>query len=114
MIEAVLFGSGRHLFPVPDRKPATPDVKNILVAWNGSRECARALAEATPYLHKAKKVAVVSVIGEAEVEEDAQSGSGRQPFQPSRNQGYTAPPQETEQRLRSSLDRGGAQAKRPT
>jgi nucleotide-binding universal stress UspA family protein len=74
MIEAVLFGSGRHLVLVPDRKPATPDVKNILVAWNGSRECARALAEAMPYLHKAKKVAVVSVIGEAEVEEDATIG----------------------------------------
>jgi nucleotide-binding universal stress UspA family protein len=74
MIEAVLFGSGRHLFLVPNRKPATPDINNILVAWNGSRECARALAEAMPYLHKAKKVAVVSVIAEAEVEEDATIG----------------------------------------
>src|ERR1700719_944772 len=56
MIEGVLFGSGRHLFLVPDRKPAKMGFDHILVAWNNSRESTRALAEAMPYLHKAKTV----------------------------------------------------------
>jgi nucleotide-binding universal stress UspA family protein len=73
MIEGVLFGSGRHLFLVPDRKPAKPAFDHILVAWNGSRESTRALAEAMPYLHKAKTVAVVSVVDD-ELEEDATIG----------------------------------------
>jgi nucleotide-binding universal stress UspA family protein len=74
MIEGVLFGSGRHLFLVPDRKPAKMGFDHILVAWNNSRESTRALAEAMPYLHKAKTVAVVSVVDEDEVEEDATIG----------------------------------------
>ena len=28
---------------------------HVVVAWNGSRESARAVAEALPYLHRAKK-----------------------------------------------------------
>jgi nucleotide-binding universal stress UspA family protein len=75
MIEGVLFGSGRHLFLVPDRKPAKTSFDHVLVAWNGSRESTRALAEAMPYLHKAKSVAVVSVGDEDESEEDATIGS---------------------------------------
>ncbi len=75
MIEGVLFGSGRHLFLVPDCKPAKATFDHILVAWNGSRESARALAEAMPYLHKAKNVTVASVIEEDEVEDEAMIGT---------------------------------------
>jgi nucleotide-binding universal stress UspA family protein len=73
MIEGVLFGSGRHLLLVPDRKPARMAFDHILVAWNGSRESTRALAESMPYLDKAKSVAVVSVVDD-EVEENALIG----------------------------------------
>jgi hypothetical protein len=38
MVEGVLFGSGRHLFLVPNRKPAKALFEHIVVAWNGSRE----------------------------------------------------------------------------
>src|SRR3984893_18633760 len=68
MIEGALSGSGRHLFLVPDRKPPKTAFDHILVAWNDSRESTRALAEAMPYLHKAKTIAVVSVVDE-DVEE---------------------------------------------
>jgi nucleotide-binding universal stress UspA family protein len=61
VIETVLFGSGRHMFLVPNRKPAKAVFNRVLVAWNGTRECARALAEALPYLHKAKEVTVAVV-----------------------------------------------------
>src|SRR5258708_6017853 len=57
MIEGVLFGSGRHLLLVPDRKPARMAFDHILVAWNGSRGSTRSLAESMPYLDKAKSVA---------------------------------------------------------
>ena len=61
LVESVLFGSGHHIFLVPSRKPAKAMFDRILVAWNGTRESARALAEAMPYLHKAQEATVVVV-----------------------------------------------------
>ena len=68
VVEAVLFGSGRHVFLVPNRKPAKAAFDRILVAWNGGRESARALAEALPYLHKANEVTVLVVHDEPSTE----------------------------------------------
>ncbi|MGZ5876874.1 MAG: universal stress protein [Bradyrhizobium sp.] len=45
------------------------------MAWNGSRESARALAESLPYLHQAKKVGVLVVEGEHPTEADALRGN---------------------------------------
>ena len=75
MIEGVLFGSGRHLVLVPDRKPAKIVFDTILIAWNNSRESARSLAEALPYLHQAKNVSVVSVVEHNEREDHAVMGT---------------------------------------
>jgi nucleotide-binding universal stress UspA family protein len=74
LIEAVLFGSGRSLFLVPGRKPTAIGFDHVLIAWNGSRESARALAEAMPYLHKARKVMVVAVDDDREAEAAAKVG----------------------------------------
>jgi nucleotide-binding universal stress UspA family protein len=71
LVESVLFGSGRHLFLVPNRRPAKTAFKRIMLAWNGSRESARALAEALPYLHKATEAAVVVVDDEPPLETKA-------------------------------------------
>ncbi len=68
VVEAVLFDSGRHVFLVPNRKPAKAAFDRILVAWNGGRESARALAEALPYLHKANEVTVLVVDDEPSTE----------------------------------------------
>jgi nucleotide-binding universal stress UspA family protein len=62
LVETVLFGSGRHLILLPNRKPAKMIFERIVLAWNGSRESARALAEALPYMPKAKEVTVVVVV----------------------------------------------------
>jgi nucleotide-binding universal stress UspA family protein len=75
LVEGVLFGSGRHLFLVPNRKPAKTSFEHIVVAWNGTRESARALAEALPYLHKAKEVTVVVVDEEPAMELKAVLGA---------------------------------------
>ena len=61
MIEGILFGSGRHLYMVPESGMGATMFGCAMLAWNGSRESARALAEALPYLREAKEVAVVVV-----------------------------------------------------
>lgn len=37
LVESVLFGSGRHMFLVPEDKPERPPLDHLLIAWNGSR-----------------------------------------------------------------------------
>jgi nucleotide-binding universal stress UspA family protein len=75
LIENLLYGAGRHLFLVPDDHKTMTPFNNVVVAWNGSRESARALAEALPYLHRAQKVSVVVVQGEHPTEADALMGN---------------------------------------
>jgi nucleotide-binding universal stress UspA family protein len=59
--EEVLLGSGRGcLFVPPDGKPPKT-YSTILVAWNDSRESARAVAEALPFLARARQVVVAIV-----------------------------------------------------
>jgi nucleotide-binding universal stress UspA family protein/citrate lyase gamma subunit len=71
LIENLLFGTGRHLFLVPDDWKALAPLDNVVVAWNGSRESARALAESLPFLHQARKVGVLVVESEHPTEADA-------------------------------------------
>jgi len=74
LVENLLFGAGRHLFLVPDDlKPITP-FENVVVAWNGSRESARALAESLPYLRQASKVGILVIEGESKTEADPLKG----------------------------------------
>jgi nucleotide-binding universal stress UspA family protein len=75
LIENLLYGTGRHLFLVPYDWKAMAPLHNVVVAWNGSRESARAVAESLPYLHQAKKVGVLVVEGEHPTEADALKGS---------------------------------------
>lgn len=66
--EEVLLGSGRGcLFLPPGGKPPK-SYSTILVAWNGSRESARAIAEALPFLSQARET-VVAIIEEVASEE---------------------------------------------
>ena len=58
---SVLFGSGRACLFVPPKSVAPNNFATVVVAWNGSREAARAVAEAMPFLKQASQVIVVTV-----------------------------------------------------
>jgi nucleotide-binding universal stress UspA family protein len=75
LIESVLFGSGRHLLLVPSEGKLAAPFNRVFVAWNGSREAARALTEAMPYLHEASEVIIAVIDDEEPVEGQALLGS---------------------------------------
>ena len=58
-VSRCVFASGRPVLVVPDVSPVPSLGANILVAWNGSRESALALAAALPLLQKANQVRVL-------------------------------------------------------
>lgn len=61
IFEGVLFGSGRPvLLTPPDWKGETIG-KRVLVAWNGKRESARALADAAPFLDAAEQITIATI-----------------------------------------------------
>jgi nucleotide-binding universal stress UspA family protein len=75
LLESVLFGSGRHLYLFPETERPRIAFDRVLLAWNSSRESARAMAEGMPFLHLAKEVAVAVVTDKRIAEEDATVGA---------------------------------------
>ena len=65
-LEAAIFGTGRPslLLPSGKDKRSLRQLKRIVVAWDYSREAARAMSDALPLLTRAEKVHVLSVFGE--------------------------------------------------
>jgi nucleotide-binding universal stress UspA family protein len=62
--EGVMFGSGRPLIRVPYIQTAGLTLDRAMVCWDGSRQAARAVADALPFLTRAKTVDVVMVRGD--------------------------------------------------
>jgi nucleotide-binding universal stress UspA family protein len=55
--------AGRPLLIVPDSADWL-DLRNVLVAWKGTTEARRAIADALPMLHKARNVTVAEILEE--------------------------------------------------
>ncbi len=75
LVEAVLFGSGRHVLLAPPEPHSGGHFDHVMIAWNRSREAARAIGEALPYLHLAQLVTVLVVDTESPVEFMADIGA---------------------------------------
>ena len=64
IIEAALFQSGRPVVVVPYIQKTGLALDRVLVCWDGGRQAARAIADALPFLHRAKAIEVVTVATE--------------------------------------------------
>jgi nucleotide-binding universal stress UspA family protein len=61
LIEGVLFGSGRPVLVVPPSPAPATIGRTILICWNGSRESARAVADAMPLIEASHAVHVLEI-----------------------------------------------------
>ncbi|PZW46822.1 nucleotide-binding universal stress UspA family protein [Humitalea rosea] len=59
--EEVLFASGRPVLVVPQAFPCGNIGQRVLIGWNATRECARAVADALPVLRGAEMVRVLTI-----------------------------------------------------
>jgi nucleotide-binding universal stress UspA family protein len=63
--DAVIFGSGRPVLILPQQPRSRPfEIGTVAVAWDFSRPAARAVSDAIALLERAKKVRVVTVTNE--------------------------------------------------
>jgi nucleotide-binding universal stress UspA family protein len=60
-LETFLFDSGRPMLLVPYTMKVPQPVKRVMIAWNGSREAARATFDSMPFLKAADSVEVFCV-----------------------------------------------------
>jgi nucleotide-binding universal stress UspA family protein len=59
--ESVLFESGRPVIFVPYIQKTGLKLDRVMVCWDGSRPATRAIADAMPFLQKAKQVEIVMI-----------------------------------------------------
>ena len=64
LTEAALFESGRPVLVVPYIQRAGLELRRVMVCWDGSRNAARAIGDAMPFLLRANAVEVITVTGE--------------------------------------------------
>lgn len=60
-VDTLIQGAGRPVLLLPKERTARPDVKRAVVAWNGSREAARAAFDALPFLTKAEETTLLTI-----------------------------------------------------
>ncbi|HEY2134437.1 MAG TPA: universal stress protein [Xanthobacteraceae bacterium] len=61
VIEGALFGSGRPVIVVPYIQKDALKLDRVLICWDGSRQAARAIADAMPFLARSATIDVVIV-----------------------------------------------------
>jgi nucleotide-binding universal stress UspA family protein len=62
--ETTLFESGRPIILVPYIQKAPLKLDNVMVCWDGSRQAARAIADAMPLMTKAGSIEIVVITNE--------------------------------------------------
>lgn len=71
--EAVILDSGRPVLLLPSQHKRLRWLDRVVVAWDYSREAARALSDALPILVQAREVHIVTVFGEKHISSSATS-----------------------------------------
>jgi nucleotide-binding universal stress UspA family protein len=68
--ETVIFGSGRPVIVLPHTRgrPGPLRLDTVIVAWDFGRAAARAIADAVPILERAKRVYLLTVMDEKEIQ----------------------------------------------
>lgn len=68
--ETIVFGSGRPTLVLPaEWKRRSPfAIDTVVIAWDFSRSAARSIADAMPFLEKAKRVYVATVVNEKKID----------------------------------------------
>lgn len=61
IFEGLLLGSGRGVLAAPQSWRPAADLRRVMIAWDGSREAVRAVAEAAPFLAAASHVTVATI-----------------------------------------------------
>ena len=70
--ETLLYESGRPVLLVPHSVPVNPAFPRVVVAWNGTREAARAAFDAIPFIVGAESVTVLCVDAASNDKEDGE------------------------------------------
>ena len=70
----LVFGNGRPVLLLPHEVARPINFETIVVAWDNSRVATRAVADAVPFMQRAKSVRLLTVTGEKPLEEDASLG----------------------------------------
>jgi nucleotide-binding universal stress UspA family protein len=61
IMQAALFDSGRPVLVVPRAQKGRAQFDRVMICWDGSRGAARAVADALPFLQRAKAIDVVTI-----------------------------------------------------
>lgn len=69
VLEAVLFEGGHSVYFVPPGAKPRAQLNRVLIAWTDTRQAARAVAEALPFLRASSDVELVVVESEREMKE---------------------------------------------
>jgi nucleotide-binding universal stress UspA family protein len=67
--EALIFGAGRPVLVLPELA-ARQEFAAVAIAWDGTRTAAHAVADALPFLQRAPRISVLTVVGEKPLAED--------------------------------------------
>ena len=74
-IDTLVYDAGRPVLVAPHSGPVVSSFTHILLAWNGTREAARAAFDALPFMVEAEKVEVL-IVDPPEGLEDGADGAG--------------------------------------
>ncbi|MER8462557.1 universal stress protein [Mesorhizobium sp. M1396] len=74
-VDTLVYDAGRPVLVVPHEGPLITTFKHVLLAWNGSKEAARAAFDALPFIIEAEKTEIL-VIDPPETLDDSAEAAG--------------------------------------